>query len=64
MLSTMPRGYHEFYAVYGWVRINRISLVESKGLQNLVNGSSHFEGKLITSLSRLEIKRYGMVAKI
>ena len=28
MLSPMPRGYHEFYAVYGWVRSIRISLLE------------------------------------
>ena len=29
MQYPMPRGYHEFYAVFEWVRINRISLVQS-----------------------------------
>ena len=27
MLSPMPRGYHGFYAAYGWIRSTRISLL-------------------------------------
>ena len=40
MLSPMPRGYHGFYAVYGWVRINRISLIHGH----------HFDGPKQTVL--------------
>ena len=50
MLSPMPRGYHKFYAVYGWVRINRISLMPMNLMKIYVRNTSLVQSSIIQNI--------------